>query len=284
MLTKLLPACSGVVPNGHRLRDALADLVGDRTAPVAQRHIAAELLSLHQSDSFRPLLEHFFECEAEMAWYLVRLGDLKLTADDERRIVDIIQFDPDEHKRMAAVDILTNHGRPGVQRITISVMEDKTQPIEVRSRAAESFNMLYRPNPEVLNALRRALSDPEPSIRFWAAYALGQIVQFRFHLHPMAIAALQPLVNDNAEVQGFWSVGREAQALLDVMVPEQAERGKRERREILADPNAPDSLRHWPNTTATISSLHPSGAMRSHSRPATATSPGTATAPDLRRQ
>lgn len=229
---------------GHRCADALVDLVRDRTAPAGQRYTAAQLLSLRDPNAFRPLLEHFFECDAETAWYLVRLGNLRLTASDERKILDIIQHEPDEHKRMAAIDILTNHGRPGTHRIVISVLEDRAQPLLVRGRAAESFNM-DRGRREVLDALRRALSDPEPSIRFWAVYALGQIAQFRFHLHPMAIAALQPLVNDEGEVPEYWTVGREAQALLEDMLPEQAERGKRERAQIFADPNSSDSLRRW---------------------------------------
>ena len=228
----------------HRLADALVGLVRDRTAPVGQRYIAAQLISLYQPDPFRPLLEQFLASDVESDWYPVYLGNLRLTTDDQRQIVDIIQRDPNEHKRMAALDILTNHGRPGTHRIVISVLEDQAQSLLVRGRAVESFNM-DRGKREVLDALRRALSDPEPSIRFWAVYALGQIAQFRFHLHSLAIAALQPLLNDHAEVPEYWTVGREAQALLEDMIPEQAERGKRERAEIFADPNSPVSLRRW---------------------------------------
>lgn len=94
-------------------------------------------------------------------------------------------------------------------------------------------------NWEGFEACERCFSDPDPGARFWAVFALGGLAQYRRMWHPAAIRALQPMVNDTGECPGYWSVGQEAQAMLEDMLPAQREAGERERAAILANPEAP---------------------------------------------
>lgn len=110
-----------------------------------------------------------------------------------------------------------------------------------RPEALTLVNNAYK----TVDACIRCLDDPDPEARFWAVFALGQLVQFRPAFHSRAIAALQPMTSDAGQVPSYWSVGHEARAMLEDFIPEQRVTGELERAAILADPDAPDDLRRW---------------------------------------
>ncbi|MEP6755994.1 MAG: HEAT repeat domain-containing protein [Chthonomonadales bacterium] len=64
-------------------------------------------------------------------------------------------------------------------------------------------------NVEALNVMLWAAKSEIPEIRFWAAYSLGQIGD------PSARPILKKMIaEDTAEVEGWWSVQREARHAL----------------------------------------------------------------------
>jgi HEAT repeat protein len=89
----------------------------------------------------------------------------------------------------------------------LRALGDRTEDTDVRCHAAEALGHLVpeREHAEVLAALLHALTDREPEVRFWAAFALGNLGDER------AIPALQRLADRDSEVvPGWWSLRKEA--------------------------------------------------------------------------
>jgi HEAT repeat protein len=111
-----------------------------------------------------------------------------------------------EARRMAAWALgflADDHATPALVR----ALSDRTEDTEVRVYAAEALGHLQpeRGHDEALAALLHALTDREPAVRFWAAFALGNLGDDR------AIPALQRLAErDSTVVPGWWSIQREA--------------------------------------------------------------------------
>ena len=82
-------------------------------------------------------------------------------------------------------------------------LNDKNENLTVRSFAAESLVLGHRRNTHLV--LLRNLEDPSKEIRFWCAYALGEIGEKK------ALPALKRLAeNDHRIVKGWWAVSKEA--------------------------------------------------------------------------
>lgn len=78
---------------------------------------------------------------------------------------------------------------------------------------------------------------PDARIRFWTAFALGGKVR----KDPRAIRALESLLTDNeAPTHGWWSVGKEALAMLRDKQQLNAEVAK-----VLENPEASEGDRRW---------------------------------------
>lgn len=111
-----------------------------------------------------------------------------------------------ESRRMAAWALgflADDHATPALVR----ALNDRTEDTEVRVYAAEALGHLQpeKGHDEALAALLHALTDREPGVRFWAAFALGNLGDER------AIPALQRLAErDSTVVPGWWSIEKEA--------------------------------------------------------------------------
>jgi HEAT repeat protein len=81
-------------------------------------------------------------------------------------------------------------------------VRDKSENSDVRGHAAESLAHHHRRSTH--NVLIRALQDPSKDVRFWCAFALGQMQEKR------AVPVLQLLLTDERVVRGFHSVAEEA--------------------------------------------------------------------------
>jgi HEAT repeat protein len=95
------------------------------------------------------------------------------------------------------------HAAPALLR----TLADRNEETDVRAHAAEALGHIapQTGHDEALAALLHALTDPEPEIRFWAAFALGNLGDER------AIPALQRLADrDSDSVPGWWSIRKEA--------------------------------------------------------------------------
>jgi HEAT repeat protein len=89
----------------------------------------------------------------------------------------------------------------------LRTLADRNEETEVRAYAAEALGHVapQTRHDEALAALLHALTDLAPEIRFWAAFALGNLGDER------AIPALQRLADrDTDSVPGWWSIRKEA--------------------------------------------------------------------------
>lgn len=81
-------------------------------------------------------------------------------------------------------------------------LKSKTEHSSVRGQAAESLAHGHRKQSHRL--LIRCLDDTSREVRFWCAYALGEMAEKR------AVATLDLLRPDRRVVKGFHSVAKEA--------------------------------------------------------------------------
>jgi HEAT repeat protein len=102
-----------------------------------------------------------------------------------------------------------------------TIVTNRQEPANVRGLAAEGLGNMFsgcfgnrdQPDPAyhaVGLILTGVLKDPEPEVRFWAAFALSSL-----RYHP-ALPALRELANrDAGRFGGWWTVGEEAADAID---------------------------------------------------------------------
>jgi len=89
------------------------------------------------------------------------------------------------------------------------IVADPDRSPEERGFAADSLAKVVYVGRSATTALLTALRDSDVQTRFWAAFALGQVGDLR------AIEPLQLATRDEAVLEGWHSVGKEAQDALD---------------------------------------------------------------------
>jgi HEAT repeat protein len=127
--------------------------------------------------------------------------------------------DPDPSLERSLISVLTRGRRPlnraaaafamqvlktqrGVRALERSV-ENKSEHPRVRGEAAESLAHGHRKMSH--DVLLKGLGDPNKNLRFWCAFALGEMAERR------AVPALKRLAaTDQRIVKGFHSVAKEA--------------------------------------------------------------------------
>jgi hypothetical protein len=136
-----------------------------------------------------------------------------------RAVLARLASDPDDDVRFEAAYILSfwdaGSGRNGlVARALIAVLADEAQSIRVRARAAEDFSTCIpeREGPTRRRALAlclELLGHPDPELRFWCIYALGQMQAREATPRIERIAR-----EDDAMCPYMWGVGEEAADVL----------------------------------------------------------------------
>ncbi len=118
----------------------------------------------------------------------------------------------------------------------------------MREEAAES--LAYSHYAPAIPPLISVLDEPDVTIRFWAVFALGGIGQWqtfapRKSADSRAIEALEKMLPDEEVPPGnWWSVGREALAMLGKLEPRYQGKLDSETQRVLSDPNSsPEDLR-----------------------------------------
>jgi HEAT repeat protein len=91
----------------------------------------------------------------------------------------------------------------------LQTLADRQEDPDVRAHAAEALghmaDRLGEREADVLAALLRSLTDTSAYVRFWSAFALGNVGD------PRAIPALERLAErDTQSVPGWWSIRKEA--------------------------------------------------------------------------
>jgi HEAT repeat protein len=98
---------------------------------------------------------------------------------------------------------------PQAAESLLRTLRDLDEEVDVRAHAAEALghlaDRLGEHEREVLGALLHALRDSSPEVRFWSAFALGNLGD------EAAIPALELLAaRDEESVPGWWSIRKEA--------------------------------------------------------------------------
>jgi len=152
-----------------------------------RRRIISELNGRTQMEAF------------EAAKVIERASDLSL----EQALIATLRRGRRPLNRTAAA-----YAMQGVRTIrTIEALEralaDRSEHPRVRGQAAEALIHNHRKRSH--DVLLKGLVDPSREVRFWCAFALGQMAEGR------AIPALEQLAaTDKRIVRGFWSVAKEA--------------------------------------------------------------------------
>ncbi len=151
-------------------------------------------------------------------------------------------YDANVHRRHAAARALgwiPNAGNKAAKAL-LEALSDHVQPQPVREEAAESLAYLhYAP---AIPVLISGLDEPDVRLRFWAVFALGGIGQWqklasrnRAADHRI-IEALEGRLSDQEVPPGnWWSVGKEALALLGELAPKYRDELDRETQRVLND-------------------------------------------------
>jgi HEAT repeat protein len=139
-------------------------------------------------------------------------------ARDAARSVDV---------RIASVQALRGFFDRRSIRVFARLLADRSQPASLRAECAEaigfSASAYARPDGRwtvgdrlldraVLDALHLAVEDEDPSVRFWAVYAIGSLRDGSFEPTLTRLAA-----TDHAHVPSFWTVAEEASDVLEVL-------------------------------------------------------------------
>jgi HEAT repeat protein len=135
-----------------------------------------------------------------------------------RALARMLREHPDPAFREAAAYGFWELGDERAQPLLVAALCDPTEDPRVRGQAAETLGCITgdartRRYKEAVQVLVDALSDASPTVRFWAAFALGGLRA------RAAVPALQQLATtDEAVCPGWWRVADEAADALAVIV------------------------------------------------------------------
>lgn len=132
-----------------------------------------------------------------------------------RKVERLLQSDADETARGAAAYVLGFCGDADVAPSLARALADPDESVVVRAYAAEALGHLLQYQTvlaEVRAAIRVGLRDPAAEVRFWSAFAAGalELRETRPYLEFLDRT-------DTEEVDGWWSVGEEADWALRVL-------------------------------------------------------------------
>jgi len=109
----------------------------------------------------------------------------------ERTLISTLKSGRRPLNRAAAAFAMQILKTPKVVRALERSVEDKSEHPRVRSEAAEALAHGHRKNSH--NVLLKGLGDPSKDVRFWCAFALGEMAEHR------AITPLKRLVANGQE-------------------------------------------------------------------------------------
>jgi HEAT repeat protein len=232
---------------GLSLVEALRAVMLDAAESHSGRAAIASVLSVSGDDqAVQALLKLFFEQTEKDDLYntaltLERLNDRRAV----RPLIRALLEDRNPHRRHAAARALGWIRRPGraAGLALAQCLADPAQSQPAREEAAESLS--YVGTRETIEPVIAVLGDPDVRIRFWAVFGLGG----RGHWDARTVQALESMLEDHEVPPGnWWSVGKEALAMLAHMQPPVADYEVRlmaERERVLSDPNATSEDRRW---------------------------------------
>jgi HEAT repeat protein len=118
------------------------------------------------------------------------------------RLLNILRSGRRPFNRSAAAHALQMVSTPSVIAALERTVRNKAEAPDVRGHAAETLAHRHRRSTHEL--MLRQLLDPSKHVRFWCAFALGQMEE------RAALDLLRALLSDNRKVHGFHTVAKEA--------------------------------------------------------------------------
>jgi HEAT repeat protein len=232
----------------RELVPAFQIMILDPKAGWLLRATAAKLLAIADRRGTTAALLHLFSAQTEK----IELWETALTIEhygDQAAVPHLIGalYDANSHRRHAAARALgwIQPVRKRAAKALVQALLDKSQPQPVREEAAES--LAYSGYEKAIDPLISVLAEPDVRIRFWAVFALGSIGQWRSEKDgpdPRIVQALERMLPEEVAPSNWWSVGKEALAMLGHFVPEYGAKLDSETRRVRNDPNAsPEDLR-----------------------------------------
>jgi HEAT repeat protein len=125
-----------------------------------------------------------------------------------RRVERMLEGRGQDEGRAAAAYVLGFSGESDVSGVLAGRLADTDESPVVRAHAAEALGHLLQHQPvlaEIRVTIVAALRDPEPEVRFWSAFAAG-VLDLQ-ESRPQ----LERLQEDQASIEGWWTVGQEAE-------------------------------------------------------------------------
>ena len=146
--------------------------------------------------------------------------------DTARRVAVTALYHNAADVREEAIYVLGNQFRSvrQVGPVLCRIVADSQRSGHERGLAADALAKLVFVGRSATTALLRALSDGEIETRWWAAFALGVVGDLR------ALGPLKAATNDESVLEGWWSVGKEAQDALESFRSPQLKQQRRARR------------------------------------------------------
>jgi HEAT repeat protein len=124
-----------------------------------------------------------------------------------RRVRALLESRKHEEGRATAAYVLGFSGAHDVADALARRLADTEESTVVRAHAAEALGHLLQYQPvlaEIRLAIGGGLRDREPEVRFWSAFAAG-VLDLQ-ESRPQ----LESLRDDETAIEGWWSVGEEA--------------------------------------------------------------------------
>jgi HEAT repeat protein len=125
-----------------------------------------------------------------------------------RRVERVLEGKGHERGRVAAAYVLGFSGESEIAGVLARRLSDPGECPSVRAHAAEALGHLLQFEPvlaENRSAIVASLTDPEPEVRFWCAFAAGALELQESR------RKLERLLADDTLVEGWWTIGEEAE-------------------------------------------------------------------------
>ena len=125
-----------------------------------------------------------------------------------RQVARVLEGRGDDEGRAAAAYVLGFNGASNGSDVLARRLSDPDESPLVRAYAAEGLGHLLQHEPllaEIRLAIVSCLNDPEPQVRFWCAFAAGVLDLQESR------PRLEQLLDDEAFVEGWWTVAEEAE-------------------------------------------------------------------------
>ncbi|MCI0713251.1 MAG: HEAT repeat domain-containing protein [Chloroflexi bacterium] len=194
-----------IIEHGGISFDSAKALLESKETDAKIRSTCVWLLSRYDAQRIAPTLIPLLDSEVDRVVRIQAIIDLGIqnAGDAVDPLLNLLRADKDQQIRALSAYALGEIGDSRVADELIAILVDQSENADVRGHIAEALINLDMRD-KAIPALVSVLHDEDPSVRFWAVFALGEIGSMD------EIPHLQKLIADDSPIPHFHSVGREA--------------------------------------------------------------------------